>query len=713
KGGGNVARKGLAVRLDPGAGGVGRGRLWILYELDTLRAAAVWGGEGFIDFRGINFDGSHGTHPRVVGDLLATMPTGPGWADPATGSFVDPRPLGRDEKPFGPLPATYGRFMALHHAGDRVVLEYRLGGAVDGTRILESARMEPSNAPEAPPVVTRIWTVAPHGRDLAVRVAAVGGADATTAAAVVGPPSPSARLEVRDGFHTLVLPATDASVTVGVAVTAAPEPSLAERVGQLPAAAPLDVLVGVPARDPWNVPLETGVASGTDAGPFATDVLALPAVNPWNAQVRPSGIDFLSADEAAVCTWDGDVWAVRGLAAAAGDGRLRWKRIASGLFQPLGLKVIGGAIHVGCRDRIVILRDLDGDGCIDRYDTFNSDHQVTEHFHEFAMGLETDGDGRVYYAKSARHALPAVVPHHGTLLEVAKDGSASAIIATGFRAANGVCVEPDGTFFVTDQEGHWCPKNRINHVRRGGFYGNMLGYHDVTDPSDTAMEQPLAWLTNAFDRSPAELLRVPKDAWSPLGGQLLEFSYGEGRIHLVLPQSVAAAEPGDPPRAQGGLVRLPMPDFPTGIMRGRFHPHDHALYACGLFAWAGNKTMPGGLYRVRRTQAPLRVPVALAASADGFSVTFPEPLDRSRAGDPANWSYRTWRLERTAGYGSQHVDEKSMTITGATVSSDGRTVAVRIDGFAPTQCYELAWKLADDAAAPVAGRIHGSVHVAR
>jgi aspartate/methionine/tyrosine aminotransferase len=41
-----------------------------------------------------------------------------------------------------------------------------------------------------------------------------------------------------------------------------------------------------------------------------------------------------------------------------------------------------------------------------------------------------------------------VVPHHGTLLKVARDGSTTEILATGFRAANGVCVEPDGTFYV-------------------------------------------------------------------------------------------------------------------------------------------------------------------------------------------------------------------------------------------------------------------------
>ncbi len=61
---------------------------------------------------------------------------------------------------------------------------------------------------------------------------------------------------------------------------------------------------------------------------------------------------------------------------------------------------------------------MNGDDETDFYACFNSDHQVTEHFHEFAMGLQTDDAGNFYYAKSARHALPAVVPHHGTLLRV-------------------------------------------------------------------------------------------------------------------------------------------------------------------------------------------------------------------------------------------------------------------------------------------------------
>jgi len=703
----NVARKGLAVRLDAGPGGIARGRTWILYELDTLRAAAVWDGDGFIDWHGINFDGMHQRHPRIEGRLLASTPTLPGWADPQTGSFDDPRPLGRDGQPYGPLPATHARFRSLHHAGDRVVLGYTIGD----TWVRETARLEPNENASDSPVVTRSWWIGPHTQPLAVRVAKLAVGDERVNAAILGAmPAADARLAEQDGFHVLHLPPRAAPLVVGVAMSG--RESLAEQAAKLP---PLDdpetLIRSYPARNNWSTAVETLVVRGADTGPFATDVLTPPASNPWNAQVRFSGIDFLNADSAAICTWDGDVWVVTGLAGQ--DGKLSWRRIASGLHQPLGLKVIGAAIHVSCRDRIVVLRDLNHDGCTDQYDTFNSDHQVTEHFHEFAMGLETDAEGNLYYAKSARHALPAVVPHHGTLLKVARDGSSTEIVATGFRAANGVCVESDGTFFVTDQEGHWNPKNRINHVRRGGFYGNMFGYHDVTDPSDSAMDRPLAWITNAFDRSPAELLRVPTDAWRQFEGRLLELSYGEGRIHLVLPEVVPAAERDGRSLLQGGLVQLPMPDLPTGIMRGRFSPADGQLYACGLFAWAGNRTEPGGFFRVRRTAAPLRLPLEMSATAGGLRLTFSDPLDRERAADPKHWTYTSWGLKRTARYGSDHVDERGHRISDVQVSGDGRTVTLGIEEFSPTMGYELSWDVPAADGSPVRGRIHGTVHAAR
>jgi hypothetical protein len=449
----------------------------------------------------------------------------------------------------------------------------------------------------------------------------------------------------------------------------------------------------------WAGLLRTPVARGDESGPFAVDVLTPPTSNPWACQVRPSGLDFLpDGKRLAVCTWDGDVWLVGGL-----DGPdLTWQRIASGLFQPLGLRVVGGTIHVGCRDQIVILRDLNGDGETDFYENFNSDHQVTEHFHEFAMGLQTDAAGNFYYAKAARHAKPALVPHHGTLLRVAKDGSRTDILATGFRAPNGVCVNPDGTFYLTDQEGHWTPKNRINHVKEGGFYGNAWGYHELKHTSDAVMELPVCWVTNRFDRSPSELLWVPKGAWGPLGGSLLNLSYGYGKVFVVPHETVTG-------RSQGGMSPLPIPPFATGVMRGRFHPEDGQLYLCGMHAWGGNQQQPGGLYRVRYTGKPVWVPVGLTARAGAVAITFSGKVDATAGPDASNYAVTVWDLKRSAGYGSDHLNERKLKVSKATLAADGKTVVLHLPDLKPTWGMEITYAIKGDTGAEVRGSIHNSI----
>src|SRR5438445_11212813 len=109
---------------------------------------------------------------------------------------------------------------------------------------------------------------------------------------------------------------------------------------------------------------------------------------------------------------------------------MSWQRIDSGLLQPLGLKIVENEkgqeeVYVGCRDQIVRLHDFNEDGEADFYECFNGDHQVSEHFHEFAMGLETDREGNFIYAKAGRHALDGIVPQHGTVIKVSRDGKKS------------------------------------------------------------------------------------------------------------------------------------------------------------------------------------------------------------------------------------------------------------------------------------------------
>jgi putative heme-binding domain-containing protein len=162
---GNFAYKGIAIRLDSGPGGVSRGRHWMLFDHDTLRAAAAWEGQGFIDWNGINFNGRHAVHPRVTGRVCFANLVGPGWADPKTGRFTDPRLRGADGKPYGPLPREWARYRGLYHFGNQVIVSCTVGEA----KVLEMPAYE--LAPEGKVVYTRTLNVGRSPHDLLLRVA--------------------------------------------------------------------------------------------------------------------------------------------------------------------------------------------------------------------------------------------------------------------------------------------------------------------------------------------------------------------------------------------------------------------------------------------------------------------------------------------------------------------------------------------------------------
>ncbi|MEQ1829504.1 MAG: DUF6797 domain-containing protein, partial [Pirellula sp.] len=135
KDGSNIAQKAIAFRMDKGTGGIAKGRVWMAFEHDTLRWSAGWHGNRFVDWRGIQFDGAHGIHPRAVGDIGFSNPTEPGWANPETGRFDDDqRVLGRDGKRYGPLPKPWGKYLGMYRkAGARDKIQYE----VDRTRVHE------------------------------------------------------------------------------------------------------------------------------------------------------------------------------------------------------------------------------------------------------------------------------------------------------------------------------------------------------------------------------------------------------------------------------------------------------------------------------------------------------------------------------------------------------------------------------------------------
>lgn len=681
----NFAYKGIAVRVDQGSGGVAAGKAWMMFDHDLMRVAGAWTGEGFIDWEAILFNGKHNISPRTTGDLHFSNPVAPAWAKTITGTFDDPRFQARDKRRFGPLPREWAHFKGLYQNQDRVIFSYTVGTA----KILETFGLE---TVENQPIFTRTLNISPSDKSLKMRVAPSG-----TSVALVGE---GATLKEQGGFTVMEI-APSKPIKIKLLLAKPGMKGLQEYAKTSSPPEALDLLTkGGPARYPKILTSE--VQSGTQEGPFQVDIMNPPFDSPWKNQFRLSGLDFFKdTNKGVICSTDGDVWLVEGF--TKNSGKLTWQRIASGLFQPLGIKVVNEEIFVTCRDQLVKLHDFNGDRETDFYESFNNDHQVTDHFHEFAMGLQTDKEGNFYYAKSARHAREALVPQHGTLIKVSKDGQKTEIIATGFRAANGVCLNPDGTFIVTDQEGHWNPMNRVNWVKKGGFYGNMFGFNPPADSTEKGMELPLVWVDRERDQSPSELLWVDSKKWGALDGKLLNLSYGYGKVFVVPFEKIGE-------QVQGGVFELPVPRFSTGVMRGRFNPGDGQLYLCGLSAWGSTQPQLGGLYRIRKVEKPMVIPVGIKATNQGIELNFTEELDAKSVADTAHYTVKTWDLLRSRKYGSKHLNEQTLTVIKATLGKDKKSILLDIPQIKPTWGMEIQYRVKDDIGKDVVGLVQNTIH---
>lgn len=619
--------------------------------------------------------------------------------------------------------------MTWSHTDGRVTLY--VNGATDGPRPLrprapvagEVVRVgfTATNFPAAPYFQGALDDLRLYQRRLTdAEVAALAGVQAqptVLAVAVNGAPEGARWLDADTGHVRLRLPPSTQTVRLKLMIAAMPEAELTRFVRLANDATPAPELEpltrGGPSR--WGQELTTRGVRGPDTGPYAVDTLTWPDDNPWHSWMRFGGFDFFGPEggprasdgepwEAAICTWSGDVWLLRGL--DAGLERLRWRRFATGLYQPLGLRIVENRIYVLGRDQITRLHDLNGDHEADFYENFNNDTLNTEHFHEFAMDLQTDAAGDFYYMKAGRHAREALHPQHGTLMRVSADGRSSESLANGFRAPNGLLVAPNGDFYSTDQEGYWMPANRLNWIRPGRFYGNNWSW--LPDGKRQDQEPPIVWIHPSVDRSPSTMAWVTSDRWGPLGGRLLSLSYGVGRVFLVMTETRDDT-------MQGGITPLPL-DFNTGIMRCRFHPRDGQFYVCGLFGWAGNKTQPGGFHRVRYTGRPLDLPGDLHVVTNGVVLEFLTPLDPASAGDPGNYNVQVWNYRWTENYGSpdfRRDGEKGrdrLAIEAVRLSRDGRRVFLELAGLGPVMQMHIQMNLRTASGSVVQTYVHNTVH---
>ncbi len=656
----------------------------ISYDTELLRATAGW--TGFVRFDPARF-GIIGA-PRPDGPITFVTPSLPGW------SLMDEFPNFRADHRYGPLPKEVAHYEGLYRHGQRVVLSMK----VDGRGLRVKGQQEESSPSTLNPRPSTFILETPWLEETA-------DAAALTRTLLVGPSGVALKMLVADpkarvrshpkseggsvgaghgGCHVLTIEPHDNPVTIKLFIASADtnEAAFDKLVATSPA--PEDVLaLTKPGPTIWGEPLVTkGEVAGVDGrglrvegqsdkanepvppplnsqpstlnSAYVIDTITLPFKNPFNALLFCGGHDFLPDGRAAVCTLHGDVWIVDGIDEKL--ERITWRRFATGLFQPLGVKVVEGQadlsplapalrgegpgvrgslptassseektphpnplparpgrgdrtdLFIIGRDQITRLHDLNNDGEADYYENFNNDAHTTMNGHEYVACLEADRAGNLYYVKGNCNSA---TPHDGSVLRVSADGSNLDVFATGFRNPNGMGMGPNDELTVAPQEGEWTPASGLFVVREGGFYGMMSSHHQATPPTDFI--RPLCWFSRRDDNSCGGQVWATSDKFGPLSNQLLHMSFGQCKLRLVLREEVEGrglkvegqTKSSDLQPStlnlrpfNGGSVELPL-SFASGIHRGRMNPRDGQLYLTGLKGWVSSAVNDGCFQRVR------------------------------------------------------------------------------------------------------------------
>jgi len=383
----------------------------------------------------------------------------------------------------------------------------------------------------------------------------------------------------------------------------------------------------------WPQWIETQGELGSQA-PFATDRLTVPFENPYDTLFFITAHDFFSDGTAAIATMTGEVWLVKGIDEKL--DKVRWKRFATGLHQPLGMKVVKDRLYVLGRDQITCLHDLNGDDEADFYECVTNVMQTSPGGHDFIIGLETDAQGRWYFASG----------NQGVCRITGRDQLD--VLATGFRNPNGLGISPDGRFITTSvQEGDWTPATSICQIELGKNEGAHFG---AGGPKNGQPPEPvLMYLPRGEDNSASSQAFISGEKWASLKGDnnLIHLSSGGGSAWLVMRQNVKG-------RWQCAAVRI-SGNFDSGPQAARFNPNDGHLYVNGMQGWGSYTPKDGCFQRVRFTGGDKPVPVGFEARDNGVLIRFNQPV---KDADAATCFAQCWNYRYSAAYGSPEYSVK-------------------------------------------------------
>ncbi|WJK38635.1 DUF1080 domain-containing protein [Solwaraspora sp. WMMA2056] len=405
-------------------------------------------------------------------------------------------------------------------------------------------------------------------------------------------------------------------------------------------------------------------------------------LRPDGFQPQVSGMAWTADGRLVIATWggseqfSGEVYIVENVTGDSGPDEVTYKRVASGLNEPMGVAVVDGMIYVSQKHELTELRDTNGDDVADELRTVAS-WPYGGNFHEFAFGLLYKG-GNFYLNLSVAidyggaTTNPQPVANRGTSVVVNRRTGKVSYVAGGLRTPNGIGWGPDNELFVTDNQGGYLPASKLVHIQPDQFFNH---YTNPAGPYDAnPVTQPALWLPqNEIANSPSTPVLLKK---GPYRGQFLIGDVTYGGLQRAYLEKVKDQYQGAVFRHTQGLE--------AGVNRVTLGP-DGAIYVGGLGA-DGNWGQPGklryGLQKLTPNDNRTFDMKSMSATPNGFKIEYTRPLSTATIQDIAGrYQVEQWRYAPTPTYGGPKVDEESLRVSGVKVSNDRRTVWLTIDGL--------------------------------
>ena len=443
---------------------------------------------------------------------------------------------------------------------------------------------------------------------------------------------------------------------------------------------------------------------GSESLPVESDYYPITTIPlPEGEIIEVSGIEILPGNKVAIASRRGDIF--------VGEGVLedkpapKWTLFARGLHETLGLSWKDGWLYATQRPEVTRMKDRDGDGRADVFETVADDWGISGNYHEYAFGTRHDKNGDIWVILCLTGSFGAddKSPFRGWCMRVTPEGEC---IPTGYgiRSPGGIGLNHLGDVFYCDNQGTWNGSSSLKHLRPGGFQGNPSGnkYFALTDLLGTEPPEPESGSRIEIERKrlpdlvpPPVVLPHGKVGNSPAGiecdetggkfgpfpNQLFVSEQTHSKVHRVFLEKVNGFY-------QGAVFPF-LEGFGSGNIVARF-ASDGSMFTGGTNrGWGSRGKNPFSFQRVNWTgKVPFEVH-EMRAKPDGFELTFTQPADKKTLADITSYAMESYTYIYQKGYGSPEVDQSEPVIKKAIPAKDGKSVRLKINGMVKGNVHEL------------------------